>query len=262
MVVQGKRKVLRKNILAAIDFLFFLKLFKDSVLKNLPPDERPQERLERLGASSLADRELLAMIIRSGTAKKDVLSLADEMLKKAGSLPGLLRWEISDFLQVTGIGKVKALQLSAQFEIAKRMIRGERSQQIILDEPKKVWEFLYPEVRSDSVEKVWVLCLDRKNKLIQALPVTSGTATSSLIHPREVFRPAIRLGATAIILSHNHPSGDPTPSSADLQVTRKIFNASTSLDIEMHDHVIIGEPENCPDNIGYYSFSDSGLLSQ
>ena len=158
MVVKGKRKVLRKNIFTAIDFPFFLKLFQDSVLKNLPPDERPQERLERLGASSLADRELLAMIIRSGTAKKDVLSLADEMLKKAGSLPGLLRWEISDFLQVTGIGKVKALQLSAQFEIAKRMIRGERSQQIILDEPRKVWEFLYPEVRSDSVEKVWVLC--------------------------------------------------------------------------------------------------------
>ncbi len=232
------------------------------MLKNLPPEERPQERLERLGASSLADRELLAMIIRSGTAKKDVLSLADEMLKKAGSLPSLLRWEVSDFLEIPGIGKVKALQLSAQIEIAKRMIRGERNQQIILDEPEKVWEFLYPEVRSDSVEKVWVLCLDRKNKLIQALPVTSGTATSSLIHPREVFRPAIRLGAAAIILAHNHPSGDPTPSSADLQVTRKIFKASISLDIEMHDHIIIGEPENCPESLGYYSFSDSGHLIQ
>ena len=230
------------------------------MLKNLPPEERPQERLERLGASALADRELLAMIIRSGTAKKDVLVLADDILAKAGSLPGLLRWEISDFLQLAGIGKVKALQLSAQFEIAKRLIRGQRSKRIILDEPQKVWDFLYPEVRSDDVEKVWVICLDRKNKLIQAVPITSGTATGSLIHPREVFRPAIRLGATAIILAHNHPSGDPTPSLADRRVTEKIFNASINLDIKMHDHVIVGEPENCPQNLGYYSFSDSGFL--
>ena len=177
-------------------------------LKDLPKEDRPQERLEILGAPALADRELLAMIIRSGTSKKDVLALADEMLTKAGSLSGLLRWDVSDFQEIAGIGKVKALQLSTQIEIAKRMIRGERNQDIILDEPQKVWEYLYPEVRSDTVERVWVLCLDRKNKLIRAESVTSGTATGSLVHPREVFRPAIRHGATAIILAHNHPSGD------------------------------------------------------
>ena len=229
-------------------------------LKDLPKEDRPQERLERLGAPALADRELLAMIIRSGTSKKDVLALADEMLTKAGSLSGLLRWDVSDFQEITGIGKVKALQLSTQIEIAKRMIRGERNQDIILDEPQKVWEYLYPEVRSDTVERVWVLCLDRKNKLIRAESVTSGTATGSLLHPREVFRPAIRHGATAIILAHNHPSGDPTPSSADLRVTNKIFEASKTVDLEMHDHVILGEPEHCPRGMGYYSFSDTGLI--
>ena len=229
-------------------------------LKDLPKEDRPQERLERLGAPALADRELLAMIIRSGTSKKDVLTLADEMLTKAGSLSGLLRWDVSDFQEITGIGKVKALQLSTQIEIAKRMIRGERNQDIILDEPQKVWEYLYPEVRSDTVERVWVLCLDRKNKLIRAESVTSGTATGSLVHPREVFRPAIRHGATAIILAHNHPSGDPTPSSADLRVTKKIFEASKTVDLEMHDHVILGEPEHCPQGFGYYSFSDAGLI--
>ena len=229
-------------------------------LKDLPKEDRPQERLERLGATALADRELLAMIIRSGTSKKDVLTLADEMLTKAGSLCGLLRWDVSDFQEITGIGKVKALQLSTQIEIAKRMIRGERNQDIILDEPQKVWEYLYPEVRSDTVERVWVLCLDRKNKLIRAESVTSGTATGSLVHPREVFRPAIRHGATAIILAHNHPSGDPTPSSADLRVTNKIFEASKTVDLEMHDHVILGEPEHCPQGFGYYSFSDAGLI--
>ena len=124
-------------------------------LKDLPEHDRPQERLERLGAPALADRELLAMIIRSGTAQKDVLALADEMLTKAGSLSGLLRWDTSDFQQIIGIGKVKALQLSTQIEIAKRMIQGERNQVVILDEPRKVWEYLYPQVRSDSVERVW-----------------------------------------------------------------------------------------------------------
>ena len=231
-----------------------------SRLKDLPAHARPQERLERLGAPALADRELLAMIIRSGTAQKDVLALADEMLTKAGSLSGLLRWDTSDFQQIIGIGKVKALQLSTQIEIAKRMIQGERNQVVILDEPRKVWEYLYPQVRSDSVERVWVLCLDRKNKLIRAESVTSGTATGSLVHPREVFRPAIRYGATAIILAHNHPSGDPTPSSADLRVTKKIAEASKTVDLEMHDHVIVGEPEHCPQGVGYFSFSDSGHL--
>lgn len=229
-------------------------------LKDLPPEDRPQERLERLGPSPLTDRELLAMLVRSGNAKMDVLAIADELIKQAGSLAGLLRWDVSDFQRIKGIGKVKALQLSTQVEIAKRMMRSERTTLPKLDSPELVWEYLYPEVRADNVEKVWVLCLDRKNKLIRAEPVTSGTATGSLVHPREVFRPAIRHGATAIILAHNHPSGDPTPSTADLRVTKKIFEASKQIDLEMHDHVIMGERENCPSNKGYYSFSDAGLL--
>ena len=110
------------------------------------------------------------------------------------------------------------------------------------------------------MEKVWVLCLDRKNKLLRFENITTGTATGSLVHPREVFRPAIRWGATAIILAHNHPSGDPTPSSSDLKVTQKISEAARHLGIDFHDHVIIGEPSNCPAGIGYYSFADSGLI--
>ena len=229
-------------------------------LKKLKPEDRPQERLERLGAAPLTDRELLAMVIRSGTAQRDVLALADDLVKQAGSLTGLLRWDVSDFQRVPGIGKVKALQLSTFIEIAKRMMRGERTKGIIFDSPTVVWEYLYPEVRSDLVERVWVLCLDRKNKLIRAEVVTSGTATGSLVHPREVFRPAIRHGATAVILAHNHPSGDPTPSSADLRVTRKIGLAAQHVGIDLLDHVILGEAESDPSGIGYYSFSDTGLL--
>ena len=112
------------------------------------------------------------------------------------------------------------------------MMRGQRITELILDEPRKVWEYLYPETRSDSVEKVWVLCLDRKNKLIRAETVTSGTASGSLVHPREIFRPVVRHGATALILAHNHPSGDPSPSPADLRVTRRICQAAKTMGIE------------------------------
>jgi len=200
------------------------------------------------------------MLIRSGNAKRDVLAIVDDIINQSGSLSGLLKWDSSDFQRIHGIGKIKALQLSTQVEIAKRMMQSKRSIQIFLDEPQKVWDYLYPEVRTDTVEKVWVLCLDRKNKLIRAEPITSGTASGSLVHPREVFRPAIRHGASSIILAHNHPSGDPTPSSADLKVTKKILEASKAVDLSMLDHVIIGEPDSCPQSLGFYSFSDEGLL--
>tara|TARA_B100000282_G_scaffold276323_1_gene234362 strand:+ start:2986 stop:3588 length:603 start_codon:yes stop_codon:yes gene_type:complete len=200
------------------------------------------------------------MLIRSGNAKRDVLAIADDIINQSDSLFGLLKWDASDFQRIQGIGKIKALQLSTQIEIAKRMMQSKRSSQIFLDEAQKVWDYLYPEVRADTVEKVWVLCLDRKNKLIRAEPITSGTASGSLVHPREVFRPAIRHGASAIILAHNHPSGDPTPSSADLKVTKKILEASKAVDLSMLDHVIIGEPDSCPQSQGFYSFSDGGLL--
>lgn len=229
-------------------------------LRDLPPSERPQERLEHLGPQALSDRELLAMILRSGTARYDVLALADILISQAGSLAGLVRWDALEFQKIPGVGKVKALQLTAQVEVAKRISQGNRLETTFFDGPKKVWTLLYPVSLVESVEKVWVLCLDRKNKLLRFENITSGTATGSLVHPREVFRPAIRWGATAIILAHNHPSGDPTPSSSDLKVTQKISEAARHLDIDFHDHVIIGEPNNCPAGIGYYSFADSGLI--
>ena len=229
-------------------------------LRDLPPSERPQERLERLGSQALSDRELLAMILRAGTARYDVLALADILISQAGSLAGLVRWDALEFQKIPGVGKVKALQLTAQMEVAKRISQGNRLETIFFDGPKKVWTLLYPVSLVESVEKVWVLCLDRKNKLLRFENITSGTATGSLVHPREVFRPAIRWGATAIILAHNHPSGDPTPSSSDLKVTQKISEAARHLDIDFHDHVIIGEPNSCPAGIGYYSFTDSGLI--
>ncbi len=229
-------------------------------LKDLPADERPQERLEILGPGPLSDRELLALLLRSGTARHDVLSLADSIIREAGNLAGLARWDVSDFQTIPGIGKVKALQLSVAIEIAQRISLGADRKNQPIDEPAKVWKLLYPKAISQTVEKVWVLCLDRKNRVIRNEEISSGTAIGSLVHPREVFRPAIRWGATAIIIAHNHPSGDPTPSTSDLQVTRKISDASKTLEIDFHDHVIIGDSGRCPNGLGYYSFSDSGML--
>ncbi len=237
-----------------------LKRPKRLSLKDLPASERPQERLERLGPKPLTDRELLAMLLRSGTAAHDVLSLADNIIKQAGSLAGLVRWDTTDFQKIPGIGKIKALQLSVHMEIAQRISHGNRLDKLVIDEPSKVWRLLQQESIAENVEKVWVLCLDRKNRILRNEVISSGTATGSLVHPREVFRPAIRWGSTAIILAHNHPSGDPSPSASDLNITKKISDASRHLDIEFHDHVIIGEPSNCPFGTGYYSFSENGLM--
>ncbi len=229
-------------------------------LRELDREERPQERLERLGPAALADRELLAMILRSGCAKLDVLALSDHLLREAGSLTNLLRWTTEDFKDLPGIGKVKALQLTTIMELAKRMAHSERGKAPVLDSPEKIFHLVYPDAQSLAVEKFWVLCLDRKNKLIKMEEITKGTADASLAHPREVFQAAIRRGATALIAVHNHPSGDPTPSSADLKVTRRLRDASEVVEIDLLDHVVVGDPSVDPRGLGYYSFHDAGMI--
>ena len=229
-------------------------------LREMDCEERPQERLERLGPAALADRELLAMILRSGSAKLDVLALSDQLLRDAGSLPNLLRWKTEDFQALPGIGKIKALQLTTLMELAKRMAQAERGKAPILDSPENIFHYLYPEAQALSIEKFWVLCLDRKNRLIKSEEITKGIADASLVHPREVFQAAIRRGASAVIAAHNHPSGDPTPSPADVQVTRRLREASKVVEIDLLDHVIIGEPSVDPRGLGYHSFHDTGMI--
>ena len=229
-------------------------------LRQLDSEERPQERLERLGPTALADRELLAMMLRSGSAKLDVLALSDQLLKEAGSLPRLLRWSPEEFQTLPGIGKVKALQLTTVMELAKRIAKAERGKAPVLDSPEKIFHFLYPDAQALAVEKFWALCLDRKNQLIKMETITQGIADASLAHPREVFQAAIRRGASALIAAHNHPSGDPTPSAADVAVTRRLREASKVVEIDLLDHVVIGDPSIDPRGLGYYSFHDAGMI--
>lgn len=229
-------------------------------IKDMVASERPQERLERLGAEALSDRELLAMILRSGPKGVDVLSMSGQLLDQAGSLTALLCWSAEDFMQIHGIGKVKALQLLAVMDFAKRILQEEQASEPVFDSAEFVAQYFRPLIAGESVEHFWVLCLNRKNRLIRRIEVTKGTATNSLVHAREVFRDAIKHSAAAIIAVHNHPSGDPAPSSADIRVTRDLREAAKIIGIDLLDHVIVGQKAKDPQGRGYYSFQEAGLV--
>jgi DNA repair protein RadC len=229
-------------------------------LKDLALGERPQERLEKLGPAALSDTELLAMLLRSGSKGRNVLLIAQQLMTEAGTLASLVRWGEKDFSRLKGIGRIKALQLVTVMEIARRVAIQGGTVEPVLNRPDLVMQHFQTQIASLAVEKFWVLCLNRKNRLMKQVEVTSGTATSSLAHPREVYREAIRQGATAVICVHNHPSGDPAPSAADIQVTRQLRDASKTIDIELLDHVIVGRVSADPRGLGYYSFRESGVL--
>ena len=229
-------------------------------LKDLAVSDRPQERLEKLGPTALSDTELLAMLLRSGGKGNNVLVMSQRLIAESGSLANLVRWTETDFRRQLGIGRVKALQLVTVMEIARRVLATAGDVEAVFNRPDLVLTHFTPQIAGLSVEKFWVLCLNRKNRLIRQVEITSGTATSSLAHPREVFREAIRHGATAIVCVHNHPSGDPAPSAADVQVTRQLRDAAKAVDIDLLDHVIVGKPAADPTGRGYYSFRESGVL--
>ncbi len=229
-------------------------------LKDLAQSERPQERMQRLGARALSDCELLAMVIRKGSRNLDVLGVSNRLLAEAGSLENLLKWSVADLCRVDGLGTVKALQIQAVLEIGRRLLCQEMGETPELSTPEEVYRFMIPHALGLETEKFWTLCLNRKNRLLRLVEVTSGTATSSLAHPREVFREAIRHGSAAVIIVHNHPSGDPLPSTADIKITRQLCEAADILQIDLHDHLVLGNAGRDPSGRGYYSFRESGWL--
>ena len=229
-------------------------------LREMAVAERPQERLAKLGAAALSDAELLALLLRNGTRGNDVMTLSSSLIAAAGSLGRLVLWKETDFKRLKGIGRVKALQLIATMELARRVTAQATPDAPILARADLVAEHFAPLLLGLEVEKFWVLCLNRKNRLLRRVEITSGTATNSLVHPREVFREAIREAASAVICVHNHPSGDPAPSAADIQVTRQLREAARTVCIDLLDHVIVGTRTNDPAGQGYYSFRAAGLL--
>jgi DNA repair protein RadC len=222
--------------------------------------DRPQERLEKLGAGALSDAELLAMLLRSGTRGHDVLSLSAQLIAEAGSLAGLTAWGEADFRRLKGIGRVKALQLVTVLEVARRVVGQQAGEAPVLLRAELVAAYFQPILLGLAVEKFWVLCLNRKGRLVKRVEISSGTATAALAHPREVFRVAIRESAVSVVCVHNHPSGDPAPSERDHQVTRQLREAARAVEIQLVDHVILGRADADPIGRGYFSFRSIGML--
>ncbi|MDR2845472.1 MAG: DNA repair protein RadC [Puniceicoccales bacterium] len=229
-------------------------------LAQIPTHERPQERLEKLGARALQDAELIAMLLRTGTAGEDVLSVASRLVHTAGSLGNLVSWTQEDFVARRGIGHVKALQLVTVMEIARRIVEQGKESAPVLDRPQDIFQFFQDIIQGLEVEKCWVLCLNTRHRLIRCEEVTSGTLQNTLIEPREVLRFALRLGAAAIVIVHNHPSGDPEPSKPDITSTRRMREAADVMDIALLDHVILGNPANDRLQQGWFSFKLAGVL--
>ena len=219
-------------------------------------DDLPRARLRRLGPRALLDAELIALLL--GPARPD--GVAAEVLRQAGDLAALSSWEMPDFARVPGLGPAKAAELVAALEVARRMRERAHDPGERLDAPAKVWSRVEPLAAGLAVEKCWVLCLNRRNRLLGLHEVSSGTATSSLLHPREVFRQALRHAASAVIVAHNHPSGDPAPSHADRAVTRQLAEAGRVVGVELLDHVVVGRPEADPAAKGWFSFGEAGLI--
>lgn len=222
--------------------------------------ERPQERMENYGAGSLSDAELIAMLLQgNGMTPEATVLAASRLIAAAGSMAGLATWTSADYRRVKGIGRIKGMQLATLTEIARRMM-DTRTDRPVLQRPDQIATYLRPIATGLQVEKFWVLCLNRKNRLIRRVEISSGTATATVVHPREVFRAVIQASATAFVCAHNHPSGDPAPSTADLHVTRQLREAAKAVDIPLVDHVVVGNVDGDPLARGYYSFREMGLL--
>ena len=215
-------------------------------MKELPVSERPYEKLELYGAESLTNSELLAIIIKSGTKENTALDLAKQVLSlndntKKEDISFLQDISIVDYMSIKGIGKVKAIQLQAVSELAKRINRPINKENIKIKESKDVAKLLMSELRYEKREKVKLILLNSKNVVLKIKDISYGGSNFAMIEPKEILNEAIKLQAPKIILVHNHPSGDVTPSKADFNITDRIYEASEILGIKLLDHIIIGD---------------------
>ncbi|HEY8347255.1 MAG TPA: DNA repair protein RadC [Symbiobacteriaceae bacterium] len=229
-------------------------------LKALPREERPRERLLRLGPEALTDAELLAILLGTGTKGRSVLELAYQLLHHCESkdpqnrLRALLQLRASELKEaIPGIGVAKLCQILAALHLGLRAGSGPLPERVELSNPRAVYQYLAPRMSHLEHEQFVVILLNAKNQVIDIESISAGTLTASLVHPREVFKSAIRRSAYAIILAHNHPSGDPSPSHEDRVVTERLISAGRILGIEVLDHLVVGDGR-------YVSFRERGLV--
>ena len=226
-------------------------------ISEMPAEERPREKLLARGPAALIDPELIAILLGSGLPGANEIEVARQLLEKYQSLTGLSRCTVDELRKIRGIGKAKAMHLVAAFQLGRRLA-NERLTRQKLDSPELVYELLEAEMRALHKESLRVLLLDTRYHLIGTEQVSLGSVNESIAHPRDVFRPAVVASAYAVIVVHNHPSGDPSPSQSDHGLTRRLVEAAELLQIKLLDHVIIGAPAE--GRQPYFSFKEAGVL--
>ncbi len=209
-------------------------------IHDLPEGTRPRERLARLGAQALSDAELIAIILRSGAQGINVIDMATDLMRYYRTLPMLARASFTDLQQHHGVGQAKAAQILAAIELGRRVMRADPEDRPRVDSPETVARFLMSELAYAEQEHVKLVLVDTRNRVIASPTIYKGTLNSATIRIAEIFRAALRHNAAGIILAHNHPSGDPTPSPEDVILTRRIVEVGKLLDVEVFDHLILG----------------------
>ncbi|MEZ2660313.1 RadC family protein [Aneurinibacillus aneurinilyticus] len=220
-------------------------------LRDMPETDRPRERMMQAGPGALSNAELLAILLRTGSAEESVLKLSYRVLNEVGGLRGLKSTSFEELTALKGIGPAKALLLMAGLELGKRMSGAPPSERITIRSPKDVADVMMEEMRYHTQEHFVCLYLNTKNHIIGRETIFIGSLNSSIVHPREVYKEAIRRSSASVICLHNHPSGDATPSREDIDVTRRLQEAGRILGIELLDHVIIGDGQ-------FYSLKEKG----
>jgi len=217
-----------------------MKEIKKFTVKDLPLDDRPREKLSLRGSQNLSDAELIAILLRTGKKGKSVLEIARELISREGNLAILATKTVDSLQKVSGIGKDKAATLAAAFELSRRILSQSKwfSDKKVTS-PQEIADIFIPMLRDDTKERFIVVCLNSSNKIIKHETISIGNLNSSIVHPREIFKVAIDCSSASIILIHNHPSGNPEPSSEDIRITKKIVESGKILDIPIFDHLII-----------------------
>ncbi len=221
-------------------------------IHDLPASERPRERLQQRGAEALSNGELLAIVLRVGTVDENALALASRLLVRFGGLPGLLRCGFPELCAEHGVGQAKASQVKAALELGRRMTSFVPEARATVRSPQDVANLLMADMSYLEQEELRVVLLDTKNQVMSIVEVYRGNVNSSVVRIGELFRDAVRANCPALVVVHNHPSGDPSPSNDDVEVTRQIAQAGKLLDIEVLDHLIIGQQR-------YVSLKERGL---
>lgn len=222
-------------------------------MKAIAQHDRPREKLARCGAAALGDNELVAIVLGQGPARASALDLANVVLASAGGVEGLARVRHDDLVALRGIGRARAAQVLAAVELGRRSVMRGGRDRVQVTSPRTVAEYLMPQYGNRPVEQFGVMLLDTKHKVLRTTVLSVGTLDASIVHPREIFREATAGGAAAIVLFHNHPSGDPEPSREDKRLTERLIAAGVVMGIDVLDHIILGDA--C-----YFSFREKGTL--